>query len=84
MITNVGSFGLTTGSAPLLPFSRCPIVVLLGEVHDRAVVRDGVVVARPILPIGVTFDHRLLDGYQAGKMASRFTALLEHPRELLG
>ena len=84
MITNVGSFGLSTGNAPLLPFSRCPIVVLVGEARERPVVREGVVVARPILPIGVTFDHRLLDGYQATKMAARFTELLEHPAQLFG
>jgi len=84
MITNVASFGLSTGHAPLLPFSRCPIIMLLGEIQERAVVRDGVVVPRPILPIGVTFDHRLLDGFQAGKMASRFKELLEQPRSLVG
>jgi len=84
MVTNVGSFGLSTGNAPLVPFSRCPIVMLVGEVRERPVVRDGVVVPRPILPIGVTFDHRLLDGYQASKMAARFTQLLEQPRGLLG
>lgn len=83
MITNVASFGLSTGLAPLLPFSRCPIVMLLGEIQERAVVRGGVVVPRPILPIGVTFDHRLLDGFQAGKMASRFKQLLEQPRALM-
>lgn len=83
MVTNVGSFGLAIGHAPLVPFSRCPIVVLVGEMRERAVVRDGVVVPRPILSLGVTFDHRLLDGYQASKMAARFTTLLEQPRDLL-
>jgi pyruvate dehydrogenase E2 component (dihydrolipoamide acetyltransferase) len=82
MITNVGSFGLSTGHAPLVPFSRCPIVVLVGEIRERPVVRDGVVVPRPILPLGITFDHRLLDGYQASKMAARFTELLESPSAL--
>jgi pyruvate/2-oxoglutarate dehydrogenase complex dihydrolipoamide acyltransferase (E2) component len=82
MITNVGSFGLSTGHAPLVPFSRCPIVVLVGEIRERPAVRDGVVVPRPILPLGITFDHRLLDGYQASKMAARFTELLENPRSL--
>lgn len=84
MITNVGSFGLSTGLAPLLPFARCPILLLLGEIVDRPVVRDGSVVPRPILPIGVTFDHRLLDGFQASKLAARFKDILEHPRTALG
>jgi pyruvate/2-oxoglutarate dehydrogenase complex dihydrolipoamide acyltransferase (E2) component len=82
MVTNVGGFGLSTGNAPLVPFSRCPIVLLVGEITDKPVVRDGVVVARPILPIGVTFDHRLMDGFQAAKMAARFKRLMENPAEL--
>lgn len=84
MVTNVGSFGLATGLAPLVPFSRCPIVLLIGEIHERPVVRDGAIVARPILPIGVTFDHRIIDGYQASKLARRFTQILENPGQTLG
>ncbi len=83
MVTSVGGFGLGIGLPPLVPFSRCPLVVLVGEVEERAVVRDGAVVARPILPLGVTFDHRVLDGYQAGVMTKKFRAVLERPRETL-
>ena len=83
MVTNVGSFGLSMGLPPLVPFSRCPILVLVGEVHDKAVVDGGAVVVRPVLPIGVTFDHRILDGYQAGVMAKAFRRIMERPRESL-
>jgi pyruvate/2-oxoglutarate dehydrogenase complex dihydrolipoamide acyltransferase (E2) component len=83
MVTNVGSFGLTGGFAPLLPFSRCPLLILVGEVQQRAVVRDGTVVARPVLPVGVTFDHRLMDGFQAGVLAKRFREVMESPRRAL-
>ncbi|MFI5297637.1 MAG: 2-oxo acid dehydrogenase subunit E2 [Polyangiales bacterium] len=83
MVTNVGSFGLSLGFAPLVPFSRCPLLLLVGEVQERAVVRDGAVVVRPILPVGVTFDHRLLDGFQAGVLAKHFRAAMERPRETL-
>ena len=82
MVTNVGSFGLSTGLAPLVPLARCPLLVLVGEVQDRAVVRDGKVVARPILPLGVTFDHRLLDGFQASVLARIFRELVEHPSRI--
>jgi len=84
MVTNVGGFGLATGLAPLVPFARCPLLLLIGEIRDRPVVRDGAIVARPILPIGVTFDHRLIDGYQASKLAARFVRIMEQPRESLG
>jgi pyruvate/2-oxoglutarate dehydrogenase complex dihydrolipoamide acyltransferase (E2) component len=83
MVTNVGSFGLSVGLPPVLPFSRCPLLLLVGEVQQRAVVHNGVVVARPVLPLGVTFDHRLLDGYQASVLAKAFRNVMEHPREAL-
>jgi pyruvate dehydrogenase E2 component (dihydrolipoamide acetyltransferase) len=83
MVTNVGSFGLTSGYPPILPFSRCPLLLLVGEVQSRPVVYQGEIAARPILPIGITFDHRLLDGYQAGVLAKRFREVIEHPRAAL-
>jgi pyruvate/2-oxoglutarate dehydrogenase complex dihydrolipoamide acyltransferase (E2) component len=38
---------------------------------------------RPIVTLGVTLDHRLLDGYQAGKLSERFQAVLEDPERAL-
>ncbi|MGZ3477025.1 MAG: 2-oxo acid dehydrogenase subunit E2 [Polyangiales bacterium] len=83
MVTNVGSFGITSGFAPILPISRCPLILLVGEVHDKPVARDGQVVVRPILPIGATFDHRIMDGFHAGALAKHFRQLLEDPSSAL-
>jgi pyruvate dehydrogenase E2 component (dihydrolipoamide acetyltransferase) len=84
MITNVGTFGLPAAIAPLVPFSRCPIVLTLGAVTEKPVAIDGRVEVRPILPITATLDHRMLDGYQAGELARRFTAVLADPDAELG
>ncbi len=84
MITNVSNFGLTLGYAPLFPPSRTPIILTLGAVHDAPAVDDGRVVVRPTLSIGVSFDHRVLDGFQAGRMAKRFREVLERPAAELG
>lgn len=83
MVTNVGMFGLPHGFAPLVPFSRVPIVLTIGEVRDAAVVEQGEVVVRPVLSVGVTLDHRLLDGYQAGKLAQRFCEVMKDPQRAL-
>lgn len=83
MVTNVGMFGLPHGFAPLVPFSRAPIVLTIGEVRDAAVVEDGEVVVRPVLTVGVTLDHRVLDGYQAGRLAQRFCAVMRDPAAAL-
>jgi pyruvate/2-oxoglutarate dehydrogenase complex dihydrolipoamide acyltransferase (E2) component len=84
MVTNVGMFGLPRGLAPLVPFSRAPIVITVGALEQRPLVVDGQVQARPVLPLGATLDHRLLDGFQAGELARRFRAVLEDPESALG
>jgi len=76
-------FGLPRGFAPLVPFSRAPIVVTVGALEQRALVLEGRVQARPVLPIGATLDHRLLDGFQAGQLARRFRQVLEDPERAL-
>ena len=79
MVTNVGMFGLAEAFAPLVPFSRTPLVVLVGEVHDKPVAEAGRVVVRPIMTLGVTFDHRFMDGWHGGAMAQLFRAYIEDP-----
>jgi pyruvate dehydrogenase E2 component (dihydrolipoamide acetyltransferase) len=56
----------------------------MGAIRDAPGVVDGRVVVRPTLTIGAAFDHRLLDGYQAGRMAKRFHEVLENPDRELG
>jgi pyruvate/2-oxoglutarate dehydrogenase complex dihydrolipoamide acyltransferase (E2) component len=84
MITNVGTFGLQSALAPLVPFARTPLLITVGEIADAAVAIDGKVEVRPMLKLGVTLDHRVLDGYQAGRLATRFRAVLEDPYGQLG
>jgi pyruvate dehydrogenase E2 component (dihydrolipoamide acetyltransferase) len=79
MVTNVGMFGLTQAHAPLVPFSRTPLVVLVGEVQEKPVAEAGRVVVRPVMTMGVTFDHRFMDGFHGGAMAQLFRAYLEDP-----
>lgn len=68
--------------APIVTFSRCPMVVPTGQIEDRAVVRDGEVVARPMCNLTTCFDHRIFDGYQGGCLARMVMRCLEQP-ELL-
>lgn len=81
MVTNVGMFGLSHAYAPLLPFSRTPVILLLGEVQDRPVAEAGRLAIRPMMTVGVTFDHRFMDGYYGGAMAQVFRAYMENPAE---
>ena len=41
----------------------------LGKIEEKPVVRQGKVVIRSVLPLTGTFDHRIVDGMQIGKLA---------------
>ncbi|CAN5679524.1 dihydrolipoamide acetyltransferase family protein [soil metagenome] len=64
---------------------RHPEVAILGagRIEARAVVRGGQVVARAILPLALTFDHRVIDGAQGLDFMLALRALLEQPEGLL-
>lgn len=79
MITNIGSLGLDVAYAPLVPFSRVPIIIALGAVTPTPVVRDGAVVVRQIMKASATFDHRFIDGYHAAVMSRLVHRWLAEP-----
>lgn len=84
MVSNVGNFAIANGLAPLVPATRAPIVLLVGEVAERPVVREGRVVAAPCMTIGCTFDHRVIDGYQAGAMSRVVRETILDPFSVIG
>ena len=79
MVTSVGMWGVSRAFSPLAPYYRIPVLVLVGEVQERAVVVAGRVVARPMLTLTATFDHRYADGQQAAQFAAAARAYLGNP-----
>jgi pyruvate dehydrogenase E2 component (dihydrolipoamide acetyltransferase) len=80
-ITNVGQMGGWFGTSII----RAPEAAILGvgKIEDRAVVHQGQIVARPILPIALTFDHRVIDGAEALAFIQTLRHYLEEdPRSL--
>ncbi|MBZ0252376.1 MAG: 2-oxo acid dehydrogenase subunit E2 [Candidatus Methylomirabilis sp.] len=51
---------------------------------DKPVVVDGQVVIRPMLTVGATFDHRLIDGFQASVLAKAGGDVIRDPLLHLG
>jgi pyruvate/2-oxoglutarate dehydrogenase complex dihydrolipoamide acyltransferase (E2) component len=87
MVSNVGNFGncsMTVAFAPIVPMSRVPIVVLIGEVQKKAVVEGDRVVARSVVTLGCTFDHRMIDGAQGMSMAAILQRAAEDPEREFG
>lgn len=81
MITSIGTLGLDMAFAPLVPYSRSPLLIAVGAVQDRAVVSDGKIVIAPISRLCVTFDHRLIDGVHASHMIRTLTKILKDPEK---
>jgi len=80
-VTNIGALG-GTGAIPIINY---PEVAILGVARGRpeAVVRDGHIVPRLMLPLSLTFDHRVADGADGARFASAIVRRLEHPDQLL-
>jgi pyruvate dehydrogenase E2 component (dihydrolipoamide acetyltransferase) len=80
-LNNIGSFGGSSG----MPIINYPEVAILatGRLQEKAVVRDGAVLVRTMLPLTLSFDHRVIDGVQAGAFLARFKELVEYPQQLM-
>jgi pyruvate/2-oxoglutarate dehydrogenase complex dihydrolipoamide acyltransferase (E2) component len=79
LISNVGTYGLDTASAPVPTFCHVPVTILVGVVTDKVVARDGQPAVRAVLPLTINLDHRFVDGYQAATMARIFREYLDDP-----
>ena len=79
MVTNVGTFGITEGWAPLSPIYRVPMIVLVGEIEPRPWVVDDRVEVRPVLPLTATIDHRWVDGQGIAGVVESFKKYLANP-----
>lgn len=84
-----GSFSITNygaiGGLFATPVINYPEVAILGmgRVRETPVVREGKVVTRLILPLALTFDHRLVDGAEAARFLNLVIGYLEDPDLLL-
>lgn len=79
MVSSLGMYGIPLGWAPISWLYRVPLLVLVGEVAQRAVVVDGRVEARPVLPLTATIDHRYVDGWHISEFVRPFRAYIEDP-----
>jgi pyruvate dehydrogenase E2 component (dihydrolipoamide acetyltransferase) len=80
-ITNLGGIGGTAFS----PIINYPEVAILGlsRARPQPVVRDGQVVPRLLLPLSVSYDHRIIDGADAARFTRRIAEMLENPLVML-
>ena len=80
-ITNIGVFGVDTGT-PILNPGEVGIVAL-GSIRKKPWVVDDEIVVRQITTIGATFDHRVVDGDVASRFVQDVASVIEEPALLL-
>ncbi|WP_025273049.1 dihydrolipoamide acetyltransferase family protein [Haloglycomyces albus] len=76
-ITNVGAFGVDSGT-PILPPGESAILVF-GAVRDQPWVHNGEIAVRKVTQLGLSFDHRLIDGEQGSKFLADVGNFLNDP-----
>ena len=84
VLANLGSIGMQPGYHHLYEWGNCPWFVMAGRIEERAVVVDGEVVVRRILPLCVTYDERIEDGLTARHGMDMMNAVLGDPATWLG
>lgn len=80
-ITNGGVFGSMLST----PIINAPQSAILGmhNIVERAVVKDGQIVIRPIMYLALSYDHRIIDGKESVGFLVKVKQTLENPERLL-
>ncbi|MFF5156208.1 dihydrolipoamide acetyltransferase family protein [Streptomyces sp. NPDC000348] len=80
-ITNVGVFGVDTGTPLLNPGESA--ILAVGAIKLQPWVHKGKVKPRQVTTLALSFDHRLVDGELGSKVLADVAAILEHPKRLI-
>jgi 2-oxoglutarate dehydrogenase E2 component (dihydrolipoamide succinyltransferase) len=79
-LTNYGVFGSLFGT-PVIPFATSAILGV-GAIQKRVTVINDAIAIRPMVYLGLTFDHRLLDGAIGDRFMSKVKQFLENYQEM--
>jgi len=82
IVSNIGTVGLDTGFASLLPSSNISFVFVLGAVNKKPVVINDEIVIRRVMLMASTLDHRVVDGSHGGLLFRFIKQIAKNP-ELL-
>ena len=77
-VTNPGMFGCLI-STPIINQPQVAIMSVGGIVRRAVVLGDDSIVIRPIATVGITFDHRVIDGQGGARFLSNIKNFLENP-----
>jgi pyruvate dehydrogenase E2 component (dihydrolipoamide acetyltransferase) len=76
-ITNVGVFGVDTGTPIINPGESA--ILAVGAIRDTPWVVDGEIKIRKVMQLSLSFDHRVIDGQQGSEFLADVGAVLTDP-----
>jgi len=80
-VTNYGSIGGYFG-IPIINYPESAILGI-GRVVEKPIVKDGEIVVAHILPLSLSYDHRIIDGASGARFLNLLKELLSNPDILL-
>ncbi len=80
-ITNFGAADVAYGT-PIINHPEVAIIGI-GKIAQKPVVKNGEIKPAYVLPLSLAFDHRVIDGADAGRFLNTVKALLNDPMMLL-
>ncbi|MFD1335971.1 dihydrolipoamide acetyltransferase family protein [Oceanobacillus iheyensis] len=80
-ISNIGSAG-GQWFTPVLNYPEA-VILGIGRIADKPVVRDGEIVVAPVLSVSLSFDHRIVDGATAQLALNQIKRLLNDPQLIM-
>jgi pyruvate dehydrogenase E2 component (dihydrolipoamide acetyltransferase) len=80
-VSNLGMFGIKNFTAVINPPQSAILAVGAGE--ERAVVKDGKIVAATIMTVTLSADHRVIDGATGAKFLQSLKDYIEEPASML-
>lgn len=81
MVTNIGSLGADFAFTPIPYYSRVPFILSIGAIKDSPWVNPATktLEVAQLCKLGITFDHRIIDGVHAANMSKTFKRYMENP-----
>jgi pyruvate dehydrogenase E2 component (dihydrolipoamide acetyltransferase) len=76
-VSNLGMFGVTVFQAIINPPQGA--ILSIGSITDRAVVKAGVVTPAKVIMLGLSCDHRAIDGAEGARFLATLKGYLENP-----
>jgi pyruvate dehydrogenase E2 component (dihydrolipoamide acetyltransferase) len=76
-VSNIGAVGGGLGT-PIVPYGTTAILSV-GRVQDKVIARDGEPVVAPVMPLSLSYDHRVIDGARGRRFMALLIENLEEP-----